>query len=100
MTYGFSFDVVIACRVGVTAAVVFNGMLLDASYLAMKGTPSEDGRHWFHYPWRVAKGRYPFYTDQEVADAIKVLVTSGLVIQGNVDGDTEWYAIADESMLN
>lgn len=92
-----SFNVEIACRVGVNAAVIYNN--IEHFVRANKGdnVNYHDGHWWVYHTLDAYASLYPYMTKKQVRTALDKLRDEGLVLVGNYNKDkrdrTLWYTI-------
>lgn len=100
-----SFNVDVACAVGTNAAVLYNHIAFWCRTNCAKGVDemNVDGHWWTTFSVKDAAGLYPYMTERQVGYAIKKLVDSGFVVEGNHNGSKwdhrKWYRIADDDGL-
>lgn len=95
-----SFDVDVACKVGVNAAVIFQNIGHICEYHKTNESHFHEGRYWMFNTRKAFMAQYSYLTEKQVRLAVERLVEAGLVMKGNFNGKnfdrTTWYALTDE----
>lgn len=92
-----SFDVSVACELGIFPAVVFNSIGFWVRENAIRGTNYHDGRHWVFNSVAQWSEFFPYATRKQVENALASLRQSGYVETGDYNEDrrvrTLWYTL-------
>lgn len=92
-----TFDVEIARRYGMNAAVIFQNILYWCDHNRTNGRNEHDGLWWTYNSNRAFAEQFPYMTMNQVRYAIDKLVEAGLIVTGNYNTDprdrTTWYAV-------
>ena len=95
-----SFDVDVACKVGINAAIVFQNIGHICEYHKTNESHFHDGRYWMFNTRKAFMAQYSYLTEKQVRLAVERLVEAGLVMKGNFNEKnfdrTTWYALTDE----
>lgn len=102
--HSHSFDVGIACELGIHAAIIFNHILywlrINAS---KKNCELIDGKVWMYEKQQDMADFLGYLTIDEIKKAVGILVKSGLLITDNYNKNkfdkTNWYTTADQSLI-
>lgn len=92
-----SFDIDIAKKYGVHAAVILNNFYFWIEKNRANGTNFFDGHYWTYNSKTAFAELFPYMTARQIEYAIKKLIDDGLLITGNYNqmawDRTLWYAI-------
>lgn len=92
-----SFDVQIAEKYGVNAAIIFQNIYYWCEHNRANGRNEHDGLWWTYNSNRAFAEQFPYMTMNQVRYAIDKLVEAGLIVTGNYNTDprdrTTWYAV-------
>lgn len=92
-----TFDVEIARRYGMNAAVIFQNILYWCDHNRTNGRNEHDGLWWTYNSNRAFAEQFPYMTMNQVRYAIDKLAEAGLIVTGNYNTDprdrTTWYAV-------
>lgn len=92
-----SFDVEIARKYGMNAAVIFQNILYWCDHNRANGRNEHDGLWWTYNSNRAFAEQFPYMTMNQVRYAIDKLVEAGLIVTGKYNTDprdrTTWYAV-------
>jgi hypothetical protein len=95
-----SFDIVIAKKYGMAAAVLYRNFQYWIAKNKANGKNFKDGRTWTYNSWRALVDLHPYLSDWDVRQALKTLVNVGVLIAANYNEQgydrTTWYAFKDE----
>ena len=102
MEYGF--DVEVATRYGVTAAV----LLKNIGYWIAKNLNNRkhfhENRYWTYNSYKAFGKLYPFWTPKQIRTALDKLVEEEVLIKGNFNvkgyDKTNWYTIVDDWVID
>lgn len=92
-----SFDPDIASRVGINAAVAYQGISSLCEHNAANGENRHDGLHWTRASVESLARTFRYLTAKQVRTAVDRLVDAGLVKVGDYGEPcdrTKWYAVA------
>jgi len=102
--HSHSFDTGIACELGVNAAIVYNHILYWLKHNKIKNQNFYDDHTWMYETIEKISEFFEYLTIRQVRLALKLLVDSGLLIEGNFNLNkfdrTTWYSVSDEEILN
>lgn len=98
-----SFDIGVAEKCGVEAAIVYNHIAYWIKHNHIKEINQIEGRTWT-YDSHEAMAKYmPYFTARQIKGAIEKLVECGLLVKSSFNKNpfdkTNWYAIFDENIL-
>lgn len=92
-----TFDVEIARRYGMNAAVIFQNILYWCDHNRTNGRNEHDGLWWTYNSNRAFAEQFPYMTMNQVRYAIDKLIEAGLIVTGKYNTDprdrTTWYAV-------
>ena len=92
-----TFDVEIARRYGMNAAVIFQNILYWCDHNRANGRNEHDGLWWTYNSNRAFAEQFPYMTMNQVRYAIDKLIEAGLIVTGKYNTDprdrTTWYAV-------
>lgn len=100
-----SFDIDVAIRYGVNAAVLLNNIYFWCEHNRANGTNFHDGHYWTYNSRKAFSELFPYMTQRSVATALDKLIDDGIIITGNYNQSaydrTMWYAVTEKgkSML-
>lgn len=91
-----SYEVSIACRLGVPAAVIYHEIAYWCGENAKSGRNIFDGRAWTYNSVRAYKELFPEFSTATINNALRKLESDGLIISGNYNrtayDKTKWYS--------
>ena len=97
-----SFDVEIAEKVGVHAAVLYNNLRHWIAKNAANEQHFHDGMYWTYNSKRAFAELFPYMSERQVKTALEKLREEGYIVTGNYNGNpydkTLWYAIPSQSI--
>lgn len=92
-----SFDPVVAKRVGLNAAVIYQNLLFWIEKNEANDHNFKDGRYWTYNSIAAFAKLFPYFTEKQIRTAIDKLLNAGLILKGNYSQDrydrTAWYAL-------
>ncbi len=95
-----SFDINLAQKIGVYAAIVYDSLLYWIRTNKANGSNFRDGRTWSFNSVKKWKDYFPYLTEWQIRTALKTLLDIGLIRKGNYNKTaydrTSWYALEDE----
>ena len=95
-----SFEVDIAVKYGVNAAVLFESLGYWTKRNEANGTNFFDGHYWTFNSRRALRKFFPYMSERQINTAFQKLIADGLVITGNYNkmacDRTLWYALTDQ----
>lgn len=99
-----SFDADIAKKLGVHAAILYNGIEFWCATNQANNKNKRDGRHWVFNSVSAWSEIYPYLTEKQIRTALDKLVHSGMVIKGAYNAKpydrTAWYAICPKRQMD
>lgn len=94
-----SFDVDIAKKFGVNAAILLQNIYFYCKKNKADNTNFRDGLYWICSSRRAFSVLFPYLSERQVKTALDKLVDNGLIAIGNYNDDgrdiTLWYAVTD-----
>lgn len=100
------FDVDIATKYGVNAAIILNNLRFWIDHNKANGKHFHEGRFWTYNTVAAFEELFPYMGRKQIANALKKLEEAGLILTGNYNqiayDRTKWYALTDaaEALLN
>ena len=98
-----SFDTGIAEAYGLEAAIVFNHLVYWLNFNKIKGMNQIQGRTWTFNTHEEMSQYLIYFTPRQIKYALEKLHKAGLIIKSKFNlnklDHTNWYALADESLL-
>lgn len=98
-----SFDIDIAAKVGVNAAVIYNNILHWVKKNAANGENFHDGYYWTYNSNKAFAELFPYMTDRQVRTALKKLKEEGYILTANYNANTYdrtlWYTIINDKCI-
>jgi hypothetical protein len=95
-----SFDIVIAKKYGMAAAVLYRNFQFWIAKNKANGKNFRDGRTWTYNSWRALADLHAYMSVWDVRQALKTLVDAGVLLSANYNEQgydrTTWYAFEDE----
>lgn len=95
-----TFDVDIATRYGVNAAIVFQDIGYWCEHSRTNRANHYDGHYWTFNSNKALCEHYPYMSGKAIRGAVQKLVDAGLILTGNYNklpfDRTLWYALTDE----
>lgn len=92
-----SFDIGIAKKYGVQAAVILNHLYFWIEKNKANGENFYDGQYWTYNSKRAFTELFPYMTERQIDYALKKMVDDGLIVKGNYNvvayDRTLWYSI-------
>lgn len=93
------FDVDLACKYGVTEAILINHFEYWIELNKANDVNFFDGRYWTFNSMKALLEIFPYSTEKKIRTALKNLQDSGLILTGNYNKSaydrTRWYAFSD-----
>ena len=93
------FDIEVAERYGVNAAIIFNNLGFWIEHNRANGTNYHDGRYWTYNSIRAFSELFPYLSARQISSALSKLEEDGLIVTGNFNTSaydrTKWYAFTD-----
>lgn len=97
-----SFDVDIACELGILPATIFNTIGFWLTENASNGRNYHDGRYWTFNSVRAWSELFPYASQRQVEKALAKLREAGYLMTGDYNEDrrmrTLWYTMTDKGM--
>lgn len=94
------FDVDIAIKYGVNAALILSNMEFWIAKSRANGVKYFDGHYWTYNSIKALKDLFPYLSERQISTAIKKLIDDGAIITGNYNKSaydrTTWYAITEK----
>lgn len=98
-----SFDVGVATKYGINAAVIFQDMGYWCEHSRINHKNFHDGRYWTFNSISALSNHYPYMSAKAIRLAIQKLVDAGLLITGSFNAlpfdRTMWYALTEEGEI-
>ena len=98
-----SFDVHIAARHGIAAAILHNHFLFWIAKNKADGRHDHDGRSWTYCTRKGLRELFPYLGEGQIRAGIKKLLDAGVIRKGNYNkkgyDHTSWYAFEDEKSV-
>lgn len=95
-----SFDVDIAVKYGVNAAILLQNIYWWCRKNKANGRNYHDGRYWTYNSRRAFAELFPYLSERQIKTAIDKLIEDGLVVTGCYNKDPRdrslWYAVTDK----
>lgn len=95
-----SFDVDIAVKYGVNAAILLQNIYWWCRKNKANGKNYHDGRYWTYNSRRAFAELFPYLSERQIKTAIDKLIEDGLVVTGCYNKDPRdrslWYAVTDK----
>lgn len=95
-----SFDIEIAAKYGVEAAVILNHLQFWIRKNQANHQHFHDGLYWTYNSVKALSDLFPYLTPWKIRSALEKLEKEGLIIKGNFSGSTYnrtlWYAISEK----
>lgn len=95
-----SFDVDIAKRFGVNAAIIFKNIYHWVEKNRANEKNCYDGRYWTYNSIKAFHELFPYLSEKQIRTAINVLIDGGAIVTGNYNKQpydrTLWYSVTDE----
>lgn len=92
-----SFNVEIAQKYGMNAAVIFNNIFYWCEHNRANGRNEHDGLYWTYNSRKAFADLFPYLTERQIRTALDKLIEEGLIVTGNYNTDprdrTTWYAV-------
>lgn len=92
-----SFNVEIAQKYGMNAAVIFNNIFYWCEHNRANGKHEHDGLFWTYNSRKAFADLFPYMTERQIRTALDKLISEGLIVTGNYNTDprdrTNWYAV-------
>ena len=97
-----SFDVLVAKRYGLAAAVFLNNVIFWLEKNAIDGRNIRDGRVWTYNTQKDYVALMPFFYERQVKYVIKVLKDAGVLIVDQPEGFVRrsWITVSDSALLS
>ena len=96
-----SFDVEIATKYGVNAAILLQNIQFWCAKNRANGVNYHDGLYWTFNSRKAFTELFPYMSTKQIKSAIDLLVKDGLVVVGNYNEDgrdrTLWYAVTEKA---
>lgn len=93
------FDVAVAAKVGVHAAVLFDNIFFWVEKNRANGDNIHDGKAWVYNSRKAFAELFPYMTDQQVRRGLERLKAYGMIETGNFNKSpydrTLWYSVSD-----
>lgn len=97
-----SFDIEIAKKYGVNAAIIYQNFLFWICQNKANGRNYYDGRYWTYNSIKALSEILPYLTVDQIRRALDKLVDSGILIKGNYNKSsydrTCWYSFVEEPL--
>lgn len=97
-----SFDPIIAQRVGINAAVIYQNIAWWCQKNAANERNIIDGRVWSYNSIRAFTTLFPYLTEKQVRTALETLESEGMILVANYNDNprdrTKWYAVCDQEV--
>ena len=98
-----SFDVSVATKYGINAAVIFQDMGYWCEHSRINGKNFHDGRYWTFNSISALGKHYPYLSAKAIRLAIQKLIDAGLLVTGTFNAlpfdRTMWYALTEEGEI-
>lgn len=98
-----SFDIDIAVKVGVNAAVIYNNILHWVKKNAANGENFHDGHYWTYNSKKAFAELFPYMTDRQVRTALEKLKEEGYILTANYNANTYdrtlWYTVINDKCI-
>ena len=98
-----SFDIDIAVKVGVNAAVIYNNILHWVKKNAANGENFHDGYYWTYNSKKAFAELFPYMTDRQVRTALEKLKEEGYILTANYNANTYdrtlWYTVINDKCI-
>lgn len=95
----YNFDIEIAEKLGVNAAIVINNLQFWIKKNEANNKHFHEGRTWTYNSNKAMKELFPFWTERQIRKIIDDLVNNDIIIKGNFSETkydrTLWYAFTD-----
>ena len=99
-----SFDIDIAVKVGVNAAILYNNILHWVKKNAANGENFHDGRYWTYNSKKAFSELFPYMSDKQVRSALEKLKDEGYILTGNYNSNTYdrtlWYTVKNGECIS
>lgn len=99
-----SFDPLIAAKVGVNAAVIYQNLVFWTEKNAANQRHEYDGRYWTYNSIKAFEALFPYLTTSQIRTAIRHLLESDLIVEGNYNkagyDRTKWYSVNSQTHLS
>lgn len=96
------FNVEIACKVGVQAAVLLNHIAFWVAHNMANGTNFYEGRYWTFNSKKAFAELFPYMTERQVQYALDKLKAEEYILTGNFNklnlDKTLWYTLTDKAI--
>lgn len=94
------FDVDIAVRYGINAAILLNNIAYWVRQNEANETNYFDGTYWTYNSRRAYKEMFPYMSERQINTAMSKLIDDGVIITGNYNQNhydrTLWYALTEK----
>lgn len=101
--FNHSFDVGIAIKFGMEAAVIYNQILYWLIHNRIHGTNFHKGRTWTYNTPEAMQEFIPYLTHRQIRNGLDKLVAGKVLLKDNFHKNklnrTSWYALADEKPI-
>lgn len=98
-----SFDIDIAVKVGVNAAVIYNNILHWVAWNKANELNYKCGHYWSYNSMKAFAELFPYMTEKQIRGAVDKLKDEGLIKVGHFNTDkrnrTNWYTITSEKAI-
>lgn len=99
-----SFDPLIAAKVGVNAAVIYQNLVFWTEKNAANQRHEYDGRYWTYNSIKAFEALFPYLTTSQIRTAIRHLLENDLIVEGNYNkagyDRTKWYSVNSQTHLS
>lgn len=93
------FDIDIATRYGINAAVLFQNIAFWCNHSRANGTNYHDGLYWTYNSVKAFQELFPYLGKSQISSALQKLLDEGLIVKGNYNkvayDRTAWYAVTE-----
>lgn len=93
----YSFNIDIACKVGINAAVVYYNLSFWIDKNIANGKNFKDGKYWTYNSIKAFEKLFPFMSGRQIRTALEKLKDSGLIEEGSFNKEswdrTKWYSV-------
>ena len=94
------YDVEIAKKYGINAAVILENIRFWVSHNEANGTNFNDGRYWTYNTMKAFEQLFPEMPSRAIRTALEKLESNGLILVGNYNklafDRTKWYTLSDK----
>jgi hypothetical protein len=99
-----SFDVKIACHIGILAATVLNHIHYWIKHNHIEGTGQAEEKTWTFQSVTKMQEYLPYLTEKQVRTSLDLLEEHGYIIKGNFNKNrfdhTAWYTLPEEALTS